>query len=37
MLTAAVAMEGAQVIVMCNNIEAKIAELESADDKQMFM
>ena len=37
MLTAAVAAEGAQVIVMCNNIEAQIAELESADDKQMFM
>ena len=37
MLTAAVASEGAQVIVMCNNIEAQIAELESADDKQMFM
>jgi ribosome-binding ATPase len=37
MLTAAVAQEGAQVIVMCNNIEAQIAELESGDDKQMFM
>jgi ribosome-binding ATPase YchF (GTP1/OBG family) len=29
--------EGAEVIVMCNNIEAQIAEIESADDKQMFM
>ncbi|MBS1626304.1 MAG: redox-regulated ATPase YchF [Bacteroidetes bacterium] len=29
--------EGAEVIVMCNNIEAQIAELENADDKQMFM
>ena len=37
LLTAAVALEGAQVIVMCNNIEAQIAELESSDDKQMFM
>lgn len=29
--------EGAEVIVMCNNIEAQIAEMESPDDKQMFM
>ncbi|TAE12716.1 MAG: redox-regulated ATPase YchF [Bacteroidetes bacterium] len=31
-----VAKEGADVIVMCNNIEAQIAELEG-DDKAMFM
>ena len=29
--------EGAEVIVMCNNIEAQIAEMEAAEDKQMFM
>ena len=29
--------ENAQVIVMCNNIEAQIAELENVDDKNMFM
>lgn len=29
--------EAAEVIVMCNNIEAQIAEMEAADDKQMFM
>jgi hypothetical protein len=29
--------EDAQVILMNNNIEAQISELESADDKQMFM
>jgi hypothetical protein len=29
--------EGAEVIVMCNNIEAQIAEMESSEDKQMFM
>ncbi|NCI50246.1 redox-regulated ATPase YchF [Sediminibacterium roseum] len=29
--------EGAEVIVMCNNIEAQIAEMEAEDDKQMFM
>jgi GTP-binding protein YchF len=28
--------EGAQVIVMNNNIEAQITELESAEDKEMF-
>ncbi len=37
MLMQGVADEGAEVIVMCNNIEAQIAELEGADDKQMFM
>ncbi len=31
------AAEGAEVIVMCNNIEAQIAEMEQLDDKQMFM
>lgn len=36
-LKAGVAEEGAQVIVMCNNIEAQIAELDNADDKAMFM
>jgi len=36
-LLAGVKNENAQVIVMCNNIEAQIAELESADDKAMFM
>ncbi len=29
--------EGAQVIVMCNNIEAQITELENPDDKALFM
>ena len=29
--------EGAEVIVMCNNIEAQIAELEDPDDKAVFM
>jgi GTP-binding protein YchF len=29
--------EGAQVIVMCNNIEAQITELEDPDDKALFM
>jgi GTP-binding protein YchF len=37
MLIDGVKGEGAEVIVMCNNIEAQIAEMESADDKQMFM
>lgn len=37
MLKAAVKDEGAEVIVMCNNIEAQIAEMEEADDKAMFM
>ncbi len=29
--------EGVEVIVMCNNIEAQIAEMENEEDKQMFM
>ncbi len=29
--------EGAEVIVMCNNIEAQIAEMENDDDRHMFM
>ena len=29
--------EGAQVIVMCNNIEAQITELEDPEDKALFM
>jgi len=29
--------EGAQVIVMCNNVEAQITELDNEDDKQMFL
>ncbi len=37
MLKAAVKAEGAEVIVMNNSIEAQIAELESEDDKLMFM
>ena len=36
-LAAAAKEEGAQVIVMCNNIEAQIAEMEAEEDKQMFM
>jgi GTP-binding protein YchF len=36
-LQAAAKAEGAEVIVMCNNIEAQIAEMEAAEDKQMFM
>ena len=36
-LIASVKDEDAQVIMMNNNIEAQISELESADDKQMFM
>jgi GTP-binding protein YchF len=36
-LAAAAKLEGAQVIIMCNNIEAQIAELEAEEDKQMFM
>ncbi|MBC7650665.1 MAG: redox-regulated ATPase YchF [Deinococcales bacterium] len=36
-LVAAAKQEGAQVIIMCNNIEAQIAEMESEEDKQMFM
>ena len=37
MLKNAVQSEGAEVIVMCNNIEAQIAEMESEDDRMMFM
>ncbi len=33
----AVKDEKAEVIVMCNNIEAQIAEMESPDDKALFM
>lgn len=29
--------EGAQIIVMCNNIEAQISEMEDADDKALFL
>lgn len=36
-LIASVKDEGAEVIVMCNNVEAQIAEMENADDRQMFM
>lgn len=36
-LKAAVKDEDAEVIVMNNNIEAQIAEMENADDKQLFM
>jgi len=36
-LTAEAAKEGADIIVMCNNIEAQISEIENAEDKQMFM
>ena len=36
-LKAAVKDEGAEVIVMNNSIEAQIAELENAEDKEMFM
>lgn len=36
-LISAVKQEQAQVIVMNNSIEAQIAEMENADDKQMFM
>ena len=36
-LKEAVKNEKAQVIIMNNNIEAQIAEMESADDKQLFM
>lgn len=37
MLQEAAAEENAQVIVMCNNIEAQISEIEEAEDKLMFM
>ena len=36
-LKKAVADEDAQIIIMNNNIEAQISELDSADDKAMFM
>ena len=36
-LAAAVKDEDAEVIVMCNNIEAQIAEMENEEDRQMFM
>jgi ribosome-binding ATPase len=36
-LEAAVKNEKAEVIIMNNNIEAQIAELENADDRQLFM
>ena len=36
-LKAAAQAEGAQIIVMNNNIEAQIAEMESKDDQAMFM
>ncbi|MFK5058020.1 redox-regulated ATPase YchF, partial [Klebsiella pneumoniae] len=36
-LKAMATSEGAEVIVMCNNIEAQIAEMDNPDDKQMFM
>ncbi|HEX7844343.1 MAG TPA: redox-regulated ATPase YchF [Chitinophagaceae bacterium] len=29
--------ENAEVIIMCNNIEAQIAEMDSPEDKQLFM
>lgn len=37
MLRQAAEQEGAQIIVMNNSIEAQIAEMEEADDKQLFM
>ncbi|MFQ3575310.1 MAG: redox-regulated ATPase YchF [Cytophagales bacterium] len=37
MLKEAVKAEGAEVIVLCNNIEAQIAEIENPDEKQMFL
>lgn len=37
MLTEAVKSENAQVIIMNNNIEAQIAEMESDEDRQLFM
>ncbi len=36
-LAVAAKEEGAQVIIMCNNIEAQISEMEAEEDKQMFM
>ncbi len=37
MLQDGVKDENAEVIVMCNNIEAQIAEMENEEDKQMIM
>jgi ribosome-binding ATPase len=37
MLKEGVKNEKAEIIIMNNNIEAQIAEMESADDKQLFM
>jgi ribosome-binding ATPase len=31
------AVKDAEVIVMCNNLEAQIAEMENDEDRQMFM
>ena len=36
-LAQAAKAEGAEMIVMCNNIEAQIAEMDSEEDRQMFM
>jgi ribosome-binding ATPase len=36
-LAEAVKDEDAEVIVMCNNLEAQIAEMENDEDRQMFM
>lgn len=36
-LAASVKDENAEVIIMSNSIEAQIAEMDNADDKQMFM
>src|ERR671912_2638472 len=36
-LKEAVKDEGAEIIIMNNNIEAQISEMENAEDKQMFM
>jgi GTP-binding protein YchF len=36
-LKEAVKNEKAEVIIMCNNIEAQIAEMENPEDKQLFM
>ncbi len=36
-LKEAVKDEKAEVIIMCNNIEAQIAEMDNAEDKQLFM
>ena len=37
LLVAMAKAEGAEVIIMCNNIEAEIAELEDPADKALFM